>query len=74
MCQRRRCAIRVFLYKLLNPKTYGYLRRIAVAIHDLVTELEKEAAASQRVDGLMVRQWNASKEMVSNQSFSFTIV
>jgi len=56
MCQRRRCAIRVFLYKLLNPKTYGYLRRIAVAIHDLVTELEKEAAASQRVDGLMVRQ------------------
>jgi hypothetical protein len=57
MCQKRQCPIIVFLYKLLNPKTYGYLRRIAVAIHDLVTELEKEAAAAAwRVVRLTVRQ------------------
>ncbi len=57
MCQKRQCPIRVFLYKLLNTKTYGYLSRIAVAIHDLVTELEKEAAAAAwRVVRLMVRQ------------------
>ncbi len=42
--------------KLLNPRTYGYLRRIAVATHDLVTELEKETAAAWRVVRLMVRQ------------------
>jgi hypothetical protein len=42
--------------KLLNPRTYGYLRRIAVATHDLVIELEKEAAAAWRVVRLIVRQ------------------
>jgi hypothetical protein len=57
MCPKRQCPIRAFLYELLNAKTYGYLRRIAVAIHDLVTELEKEAAAAAwRVVGLMVEQ------------------